>query len=129
MSTLFLHIDPSATEPIYRQIMGQILRLIAAGHLRAGTQLPSVREVAATYAVNPMTVSKAYSLLETQGFLVRQRGKGMRVATYPHSQQPLDERLKTLEPLLTELGRQAQQLDIPAQQIAERLMRIMEDLQ
>src|SRR5690606_38605892 len=62
-----LHINPALPEPIYRQITEQVRRLVAAGQLRPGEGLPSVREVAATHAVNPMTVSRAYSLLEAEG--------------------------------------------------------------
>ncbi len=64
-----LHIQPQSPEPIYRQIGDQIRRLVAGGQLTPGTVLPSVRDVAATYAINPMTVSKAYSQLEAEGVL------------------------------------------------------------
>ncbi|WP_243667042.1 GntR family transcriptional regulator [Pseudomonas brassicae] len=83
-----LHIEPSSPDPIYRQIVGQITRLISAGQWVPGTRLPSVREVAAAHAVNPMTVSKAYALLESQGLLERQRGKGMVVAAPTRRRAP-----------------------------------------
>lgn len=54
--------------------------MISSSQLRPGEALPSVREVALTHAVNPMTISKAYSLLEAEGLLERQRGKAMTVA-------------------------------------------------
>ncbi|MCC5854032.1 MAG: GntR family transcriptional regulator, partial [Alkalimonas sp.] len=47
-------INPSSGEPIYRQLTVQIKRMVAGGQLRAGDALPSVRELAAHYAVNPM---------------------------------------------------------------------------
>src|SRR3546814_1041942 len=77
MDAILLHIQPAAPQPIYRQIAEQIRRLVAGGQLAAGALLPSVREVAAVHAINPMTVSKAYSQLEAEGVLERQRGKGM----------------------------------------------------
>ena len=74
-------LNPNAGEPIYRQLVEQIRRLIAGGQLRPGTEMPSVRELASNNAINPMTISKAYSLLEAEGLLERQRGKPMVVAT------------------------------------------------
>jgi GntR family transcriptional regulator len=73
-------ISPNAPTPIYRQIVEQVQRLVASGQLKAGADMPSVRAVALEYAINPMTVSKAYSLLETSGLLERQRGVGMVIA-------------------------------------------------
>ena len=66
--------------PIYRQLVDQTSQLVASGQLVAGERLPSVRAVAAELGVNPMTVSKAYSLLERDGLVVRRRGMGMVVA-------------------------------------------------
>lgn len=63
--------------PIYRQIVDQTCQLIASGQLRCGEHLPSVRALAAELGINPMTVSKAYSLLERDGVVARQRGRGM----------------------------------------------------
>lgn len=74
------NLNPSSGVPIYRQLVDQVKRLIAGGQLRVGDSLPSVRELAQAHAVNPMTISKAYSLLENEGILVRVRGKPMQVA-------------------------------------------------
>lgn len=73
-------ISDDSSLPIYRQLMEQVLRLTAAGVLVPGQKLPSVRAVARVLAVNPMTVSKSYGLLEMDGVLERIRGQGMRVA-------------------------------------------------
>ena len=116
-----LHIQPSASEPIFRQISEQIRRLVSAGQLQAGQALPSVREVAATHAINPMTVSRAYSQLETEGVLQRQRGRGMVVAATAPTHTPHHERLRRLEPQLRELARQARELDLPATDVLNRL--------
>lgn len=63
--------------PIYRQIVDQTCQLVASGQLRPDQHLPSVRALAGELGINPMTVSKAYSLLERQGIVTRQRGLGM----------------------------------------------------
>ena len=73
-------IQPTAPTPIYRQIVEQVHRMVASAQLRPGDYLPSVRAVALHHAINPMTVSKAYSLLETEGLVVRVRGLGMVIA-------------------------------------------------
>ena len=59
-------IQPSDSTPIYRQIVEQVQRRVRSGQWRAGEELPSVRAVALEHAINPMTVSKAYSLLEAE---------------------------------------------------------------
>jgi GntR family transcriptional regulator len=79
-SASLFSIATGSSEPIYRQLIEQTRRLAAAGVLSAGDVLPSVRDVALTLAVNPMTVSKAYNMLETEGLLSRSRGVGMLVA-------------------------------------------------
>ena len=55
----FVQINTGSTEPIYRQLIEQVRRRIAAGQLKAGDEIPSVRELAQALALNPMTVSKA----------------------------------------------------------------------
>ena len=74
------YIHPSSSTPIFRQIIDQVKRFIASGQLRSGDTLPSVRTVALQHAINPMTVSKAYNMLEIEGVLVRMRGVGMVIA-------------------------------------------------
>lgn len=127
MDSSLLHIQPAAPEPIYRQIMAQIQRLIVSGQLQPGMLLPSVRDVAAYHAINPMTVSKAYSLLEAEGLLLRQRGKGMSVADTQDARPSQRERWQLLAPALDALARQACELELPPEQLAERLVRKMKD--
>jgi GntR family transcriptional regulator len=77
---MFLPIDPSSGLPIYRQIMDQVRRMIAAGSLSAGDRVPSVRDLASTLQINHLTVAKAYSELEREAVLQKRRGLGMFVA-------------------------------------------------
>jgi GntR family transcriptional regulator len=105
-------LNPQSGTPIYRQLVAQITRLIAGGQLTAGTELPSVRELAELHTVNPMTISKAYALLEADGLLERQRGKPMRVAARRRNQAPLTQRLQRLQPAVAELVLAARQLEI-----------------
>jgi GntR family transcriptional regulator len=69
-------IDPKSALPIYRQIIDQIRRAVAAGQLAPGDQLPSVRDLAARLLVNPNTVARVYRDLERDGLLETRRGQG-----------------------------------------------------
>lgn len=104
-------IAPSDPTPIYRQIVEQVRRQIAGGQLSTGIELPSVRAVAQLHAINPMTVSKAYSLLEAEGLLERRRGMGMVVAG--QGARIAVEPARLLAPLLQALVRQAAELGLP----------------
>lgn len=115
-----LHIQPQSPEPIYRQIGDQVRRLVAGGQLAPGTLLPSVRDVAATYAINPMTVSKAYSQLEAEGVLERLRGKGMAVAARATTDAATD-RWRLIEPALDAVARQARDLELEPEAVLARL--------
>ena len=127
MDASLLTIQPASSEPIYRQIVEQLRRLIAGGQLPPGELLPSVREVAGFHAVNPMTVSRAYSLAESEGLLERLRGKGMAVAATRRSTQTQAQRLALLEPQIQALARQASELELPADAVVQRLSKLMGD--
>jgi GntR family transcriptional regulator len=126
MDASLLTVQPATPEPIYRQIVEQLRRLIAGGQLVAGDALPSVREVAGFHAINPMTVSRAYSLAEAEGLLERLRGRGMVVANVRRASLSESHRLALLEPQLEALARHAGELELPAAPVLERLTRLME---
>jgi GntR family transcriptional regulator len=105
-------LHPGSGIPIYRQLVEQVRRLIAGGQLPPGTELPSVRDLAVEHAVNPMTISKAYALLETEGLLERNRGKPMTVAAGRRSQASLSQRMKQLQPQVRQLVLSARQLEL-----------------
>ena len=116
-------INPNANVPIYRQIIDQVQRLIAGGGLKPGDELPSVRTVAALHAVNPMTVSKAYSLLEAQGYVARIRGTGMVVADQNKGKSRA-QRIALLRPSLQAAAQHASELDIPVAEAIEEFRKL-----
>src|SRR5881397_4049481 len=65
------------SQPIYRQLRDRVIAMILDGVLNEGDPLPSVRNVAAEYRVNPLTVLKAYQQLADEGFVEKRRGLGM----------------------------------------------------
>ncbi len=101
-----------SAEPIYRQLMEQVRRHVVAGRLAAGDELPSVRELAQALAVNPMTVSKAYSGLEAEGVLQRRRGQAMAVAAAHGQPQAAADRAALLRPTLRRAAAEAHQLQL-----------------
>jgi len=105
----------SSAEPIYRQIVDQVRRHVASGQWRAGDELPSVRALAQAHAINPMTVSKAYSLLEAEGLLERRRGMAMVIADVAPARRPA-QRLALLAPALDAAAQQAAELGLTATQ-------------
>ena len=64
-----LVINHSLDEPIYQQIYRQMVQMIAEGYLQEDEELPSVRELAREAGINPMTVQKAYALLEKNNLI------------------------------------------------------------
>ena len=68
-------------QPIYRQLRDRVVAMILDGVLNEGDPLPSVRNVAAEYRVNPLTVLKGYQQLVDENFVESRRGLGMFVKT------------------------------------------------
>ena len=105
-------IQTGSAEPIYRQLVEHVRRRVASGQIRAGDEIPSVRELAQQLAVHPMTISKAYSLLEAEGVLERRRGLAMRVAPQHQQAQPAASRVELLRPVLARAAAEARQLSV-----------------
>jgi GntR family transcriptional regulator len=112
-------LQPSSGVPIYLQLIHQVRRMVASGQLPPGTELPSVREVATEYTVNPTTISKAYGLLENEGLLQRNRGKPMTIAGNRHGAGSLAQRLKQVEPQVEALALAARQLELRAADLCQ----------
>ena len=116
-ATHFVSINTGSSEPIYRQLIEQVKRRVAAGQIRAGDEIPSVRELAQALAVHPMTISKAYSMLEAEGVLERRRGLSMVVAAQHRRAQPASSRIELLRPTLERAAQEARQLQLPRAEV------------
>jgi GntR family transcriptional regulator len=74
-------IDPASNEPIYRQLVSQVLEAIAQAELLPGDRLPSLRDLSRELVINPNTVARAYTELERNGILVSRPGLGVFVGS------------------------------------------------
>ena len=85
------------SQPIYRQLRDRVVAMMLEGVLKEGEPLPSVRQVAAEYRLNPLTVLKAYQQLADEGLVEKRRGLGMFVAPGASKALMKDERSRFLE--------------------------------
>ena len=107
---MILQLDKHGGVPVYRQILEQVRHQIVSGQLAHDTQLVSVRELAAELKVNPMTVSKAYGMLEQAGLVERRAGIGLFVASGVNARKV--ERLALLERSLGKAAMEAHHLHV-----------------
>jgi GntR family transcriptional regulator len=91
--------DPKWSEdlPIYRQLRDRVVAMILEGVLGDGDALPSVRNVAAEYRLNPLTVLKGYQELVDEGLVEKKRGRGMFVIDGSQQRLLKDERQRFIE--------------------------------
>ena len=91
--------DPKWNEdlPIYRQLRDRVVQMILEGVLSDGDALPSVRNVAAEYRLNPLTVLKGYQELVDEGLVEKKRGRGMFVTEGARQQLLKDERRRFVD--------------------------------
>jgi GntR family transcriptional regulator len=113
----YFQINTSSGVPVYRQVMDQVKTQIALDHLPRGSFLPSVRQMSKDLEINPMTVSKAYSLLEMDGIVEHIRGQGMKIAEGLGAQKHLNVSHESISPLLSEVVSKAKQLSLDAKQL------------
>jgi GntR family transcriptional regulator len=73
---MIFNIHPSSGVPLYLQLIEQVKHAIESGVMRAGEQLPSVRQIAEELLINPNTVARAYRELEHEGILELKHGSG-----------------------------------------------------
>lgn len=118
---MLLEIDHHSGVPIYRQVIEQVRRQIMAGQLSEGQRLDSVRDLAGRLRVNPMTISKAYALLEVEGLTERRRGIGLFVARVRKSQKE-QTKARLLEEILQKAAATAVQFDISEEEAARMLV-------
>ncbi|MEI8378600.1 MAG: GntR family transcriptional regulator [Planctomycetota bacterium] len=120
-------IHPSSGVPIFRQIMDQVRAQVASGRLKPGDLVPSVRQMAVDLQVNMMTVSKAYSRLEAEGLLERDRGTGMRVRGQVENLGSVTDRQAELRDLVDHVVTRGLQLGLTDEQIISVVKAVLKE--
>src|SRR6184192_3993555 len=104
-------------QPIYRQLRDRVAAMILDGVLKEGDPLPSVRNVAAEYRVNPLTVLKGYQQLVDEGLVESRRGLGMFINSGARTLLLEGERRKFLEEEWPRISRTIERLGLAAEEL------------
>lgn len=107
------------TRPFYQQIKDNIRSLVVSGALKKNEKLPSVREMAASLAINPNTIQRAYHELENEGYIYTISGKGSFVAEVDHSNQL---RQQELLPQFDKIVSELLYLSMPVNDLTNRIL-------
>jgi len=119
---LTLRITPGSPSPIYQQITTQLRHAIATGGIAEGSLVPSVRALAEQLLINPNTVAKAYADLSRDGLLESMPGRGLAVAARRAGMGlTRAERVRRLDPALTQLLQEAVALEMSAEDLRDLL--------
>jgi len=119
---MFDRIDPRSPTPLYAQIAARIRLAIAAGELRPGDGLPSVRQLAGQLRINPATVVQAYRDLATDGFVEMRQGAGTFVHLVP-TEQRAREREAAARRLVEDMMREAARIGVTADELRSAVAR------
>lgn len=122
---MLILVDPHSGVPVYRQVVDQVRFQIATGRLKAGTELPSTRALSLKLGVNPMTISKAYGILEDEGIVLRRPGLPLVVKGNPGAHSPAA-KLEQLAHALQPAVRAAIQLGVTGDKAGDLLRRLVE---
>ena len=107
------------SQPIYRQLRDRVVAMILDGVLKEGDPLPSVRNVAAEYRVNPITVLKGYQELVEEGLVETKRGLGMFIKPGARDLLLQAERRKFLEEEWPRISATIQRLGLTPEELLE----------
>jgi DNA-binding transcriptional regulator YhcF (GntR family) len=107
------------SQPIYRQLRDRVVAMILDGVLKEGDPLPSVRNVAADYRVNPLTVLKGYQQLVDEGLVESRRGLGMFINAGARNLLLQGERQKFLEEEWPRIHATIQRLGLTPQELLD----------
>jgi DNA-binding transcriptional regulator YhcF (GntR family) len=110
----------SDSQPIYRQLRDRVVAMILDGVLKEGDPLPSVRNVAAEYRVNPLTVLKGYQQLADEGVVEARRGRGMFVNAGARDLLMRSERQKFFAEEWPRIQKNIQRLGLTAEDLRSR---------
>ena len=123
---MILVVDTHSGIPVYRQIVEQLRFQVSSGVLQAGDEIPSTRSLSADLGVNPMTISKAYAQLESEGLLERRPGLPLVVRK---QKKAIEQALKVeqLEQTLRPAALKARQMNVDSGEALKIFRRLLEE--
>lgn len=95
-----LKINPNSDTPLYQQIIQSIKQQVANGQLKAGSQIPTIRALAAQLGIHVNTVARAYTALDQKGVISVQQGRGTYITEWPDHAKMREERHAELHRLI-----------------------------
>ena len=107
------------TRPFYQQIKDKVRQLVVSGALKKDEKLHSVRELAASLAINPNTIQRAYRELESEGYIYTLSGKGTFVAEVDQTNQL---RQQELLPKFDKIVSELLYLSMPVNELTNRIL-------
>jgi GntR family transcriptional regulator len=110
--------------PVYRQLIDQVRGGIASGTLRAGDQLPTVRQLAVDLAINPNTVMRAYRELELGGLLETHQGTGTFISDKKPEKKTV-ERERQISQMASEVAARAGAAGFTVEDLIDRLRELL----
>ncbi len=111
-------------QPIYRQLRDMVVERIMDGSFAEGEAVPSVRQVAADYQINHLTVGKAYQELVEAGLLEKRRGLGMFVTEGAQGSLTNNEQQRFIDEEVPAFAERVQRLGLDLQQVIAKLLAI-----
>ena len=123
---MILIVDPHSGIPVYRQIVEQVRFQVSSGVLEPGVEIPSTRALSARLGVNPMTISKAYALLESEGVLERRPGLPSVVRRQGRSASR-SSKLKQLEQMLQPVAVKTKQMNMESDEALKIFRRLLDE--
>lgn len=119
---MIIAVDPGHPLPVYEQVREQVVRMVAAGTLLPGTQLPTIRQLAADLGLAKGTVAKAYELLESDAVIATRGRKG----SFVLEMEPVGarERKASLDAAAEALVVNARQLGADEQDVVDAVRRV-----
>ena len=121
-----IQISTGSGFPIYTQIVDRIRHLVATGALKPGEQIPTIRQLAVDLRVDPNTVARAYTILDNEGVISSQQGRGTYIAEHPDQDRLAKFRAEQLRQTLGHIIVETLSLGYAPAQVRETFLAEME---
>jgi GntR family transcriptional regulator len=124
---MFSELDFRSHIPIYVQIVDRVEHLIATGALEPGDQLPTVRQLAAELRVNFNTIARAYRILDENGVISTQQGRGTYVLEAPPPDKAANLRAEAIDSLTRTYLDEAGRMGFEIEDVRDHVLRLLEE--